>query len=89
VLSSGESGGRWIGPVSRILAAIALSPFVSQRLVPFLAKRSGEDLQLVRELIEAGKVSPALDRTYLPSEVPDAIRHLEAGHAQGKVVITV
>jgi NADPH:quinone reductase-like Zn-dependent oxidoreductase len=89
VLSSGESNGRWIGPVSRILAGIALSPFVSQRLAPFVAKRSGEDLQLVMELIESGEVSPVLDRSYALSEVPDAIRHLEAGHARGKVVVTV
>jgi NADPH:quinone reductase-like Zn-dependent oxidoreductase len=89
VLSSGESNGRWIGPVSRILAGIALSPFVSQRLAPFVAKRSGEDLQLVMELIESGEVSPVLDRRYALSEVPDAIRHLEAGHARGKVVVTV
>jgi NADPH:quinone reductase-like Zn-dependent oxidoreductase len=89
VLSSGESNGRWIGPVSRILAGIALSPFVSQRLVPFVAKRSGEDLQLVMGLIESGEVSPVLDRSYALSEVPEAIRHLEVGHARGKVVVTV
>jgi NADPH:quinone reductase-like Zn-dependent oxidoreductase len=89
LLSSGESGGRWIGPVSRIAKALVLSPFVGQRLVPFLAKRSGEDLELVRELVETGRVSPVLDRTYSLSEVPEAIRYLEDGHARGKVAITV
>jgi NADPH:quinone reductase-like Zn-dependent oxidoreductase len=89
LLSSGESSGRWIGPVSRIAKAAVLSPFVGQRLVPFIAKRSGEDLQLMRELIESGKVSPVIDRTYSLGEVPEAIRYLEAGHAKGKVVITV
>jgi NADPH:quinone reductase-like Zn-dependent oxidoreductase len=89
LLSSGESGGRWIGPVSRIVKALALSPFVGQRLVPFLAKPSGEDLQLMRELIESGEVSPVIDRTYALGEVPEAIRYLESGHARGKVVIAV
>jgi NADPH:quinone reductase-like Zn-dependent oxidoreductase len=89
LLSSGESSGRWIGPVSRIIKAAALSPFVGQRLAPFLAKRSREDLQVLKELIESGEVSPVIDRTYSLGEVPEAIRYLEQGHARGKVVITV
>jgi NADPH:quinone reductase-like Zn-dependent oxidoreductase len=89
LLSSGESRGRWFGPVARIIKAVALSPFVSQRLSPFEAKRSSADLQVVKELIEAGTVTPVIDRTYSLSEVPDAIRYLEAGHARGKIVITV
>jgi NADPH:quinone reductase-like Zn-dependent oxidoreductase len=89
VLSSGESDGRWIGPIDRIMKAVVLSPFVSQRLGTFEAKRSKEDLQVLKELIEAGKVSPVIDRTYPLSEVPEAIRYLEEGHARGKVVITL
>jgi NADPH:quinone reductase-like Zn-dependent oxidoreductase len=89
ILSSGESDGRWIGPLDRIIKAVALSPFVSQRLGAFEAKRSKEDLQVLKELIESGKVSPVIDRTYPLSETPEAIRYLEAGHARGKVVITV
>jgi NADPH:quinone reductase-like Zn-dependent oxidoreductase len=89
LLSSGESGGRWIGPMDRIIKAVVLSPFVSQRLGPFEAKPSKEDLQVLKELIEAGKVSPVIDRTYPLSETPEAIRYLEEGHARGKVVITV
>ena len=89
LLSSGESRARWFGPVARIIKAVALSPFVSQRLSPFEAKRSSADLQVVKELIEAGTVTPVIDRTYSLSEVPDAIRYLEAGHARGKIVITV
>ena len=88
LLSSGESSGRWIGPIGRIIKALVLSPFVSQRLAPFEAKRSREDLQILKELIEAGKVTPVIDRTYSLSEVPEAIRHLEEGHARGKIVIT-
>jgi len=89
LLSSGESDGRWIGPIDRIVKAVVLSPFVSQRLVSFEAKRSGEDLRVLKELIEAGKVSPVIDRTYSLGETPEAIRYLEEGHARGNVVITV
>ena len=89
LLSSGESDGRLIGPVDRIIKALLLAPFVRQRLVPFEAKRSGDDLRVVKELIEAGTVTPVIDRTYPLSDVPEAIRYLEEGHARGKVVITL
>ena len=89
VLSSGDSDGRWIGPVDRLVKAVVLSPFVSQKLGSFLAKANKEDLQFLKELIEAGDVTPVIDRTYALSETPEAIRYLEEGHARGKVVITV
>ena len=89
VLSSGESSGHIIGPVGRIVKAAVLSPFVSQKLGTFLMKPTADDLQFLRELIEAGKVTPVIDRTYPLSEVPEAIRYLEEGHARGKVVVTV
>jgi NADPH:quinone reductase-like Zn-dependent oxidoreductase len=89
LLSSGESRGRLIGPVGRMIKAAVLSPFVSQKLGAFLAKPNQDDLQFLKELIEAGKVKPVIDRTYPLSEAPDAIRYLEEGHARGKVVITV
>jgi NADPH:quinone reductase-like Zn-dependent oxidoreductase len=89
VLSSGDSDGRWIGPVDRLVKAAVLSPFVSQKLGSFLAKANQEDLQFLKELIEAGKLMPVIDRTYPLSEVPEAIRYLEEGHARGKVVIAV
>jgi NADPH:quinone reductase-like Zn-dependent oxidoreductase len=88
VLSSGESDGRWIGPMSRMIKAFVLSPFVGQKLGAFLAKPTQEDLQFLKELVEAGKVKPVIDRTYPLSEAHDAIRYLEEGHARGKVVIT-
>jgi NADPH:quinone reductase-like Zn-dependent oxidoreductase len=88
-LSSGDSDGRWIGPIDRMVKAILLSPFVGQRLGAFLAKPSRDDLALLRELIEAGTVTPVIDRTYPLREVPEAIRYLETGRARGKVVITV
>jgi NADPH:quinone reductase-like Zn-dependent oxidoreductase len=89
VLSSGESSDRWIGPIGRMVKAAVLSPFVSQKLGSFLAKPNTDDLQFLKQLIEAGKVKPVIDRTYSLNEAPDAIRYLEEGHARGKVVITV
>jgi NADPH:quinone reductase-like Zn-dependent oxidoreductase len=89
VLSSGESDGRWLGPVDRMIKAVVLSPFVSQKLGSFLAKPNKDDLQFLKELIEAGTVKPVIDRTYPLGEAPEAIRYLEEGHARGKVVISV
>ena len=89
VLSSGESDGHWIGAVARILKANVLSPFVSQKMTSFTVKPNREDLQFLQQLIEAGKLTPMIDRTYPLSGVPEAIRYLEEGHARGKVVITV
>jgi NADPH:quinone reductase-like Zn-dependent oxidoreductase len=66
-----------------------LSPFVSQKLGTFVNKENHEDMLVLKELIESGKVTPVIDRTYPLSEVPEAIRYLEGGHARGKVVITV
>jgi NADPH:quinone reductase-like Zn-dependent oxidoreductase len=68
---------------------LVLSRFVSQTFVMFVAKLSKEDLNTLRELMEAGKLTPVIDRRYTLSEVPQAIRYLEEGHARGKVVITV
>jgi NADPH:quinone reductase-like Zn-dependent oxidoreductase len=79
--------GRWLGPVARMLKALVLSRLVAQNLVPFIAKSSKEDLTLIQELMEAGKVTPVIDRCCPLSGVPAAIRYVEEGHAQGKVVI--
>ncbi len=81
--------GRWIGPLARVLKTLVLSPFVSWNLVTFLARIRSEDLTIMRELMEAGKVTPVIDKRYRLSEVPEAIRYLEEGHARGKVVITL
>lgn len=62
-----------------------LSPFVRQKLRPLLATGRKEDLQFLKELVEAGKVTPVIDSTYQLSEVPEAVRYLEEGHARGKV----
>ena len=85
----GAASGRVIGPVLLLLRALAVSPFVGQRLLPLVAKHSKDDLVVLSELIEAGKVVPVVDRTYPLREAPEAFRYVEAGHARGKVVVTV
>jgi NADPH:quinone reductase-like Zn-dependent oxidoreductase len=89
VITGGEGGGRWLGGTDRQLRAMMLSPFVSQKLGTFINKESYEYLIILKELIESGKITPVIDRTYPLGEVPEAIRYLEEGHARGKVVITV
>jgi NADPH:quinone reductase-like Zn-dependent oxidoreductase len=89
VLSSGDSDGRWIGPVDRIIKAVVLSPFVSQTLASLDTKRSKKDLAYLKDLIEAGKLTSVIDQTHSLNEVPEAIHYVEQGHARGKVVITV
>jgi NADPH:quinone reductase-like Zn-dependent oxidoreductase len=89
VLVGGPGRGRWLGPLTGMLKAVVLSWFVSQKLLPFLAHFSKDDLIVIRELLEAGKLAPVIDRSYPLSDVPGAIRYLEEGHARGKVVITM
>jgi len=89
VIIGGEEGGRWFGGVDRQLRALMLSPFVRQKLKAPIYMTRKEDLQALKELVEAGKVTPVIHKTFPLSEVPEAIRHLEEGHARGKIVITV
>jgi NADPH:quinone reductase-like Zn-dependent oxidoreductase len=85
----GPGQGRWLGPATRSVKAFLLSPFVSQKLLFFLAKPGKDELAELSDLLTAGKVTPVIDRTYPLGETPEAIRYLEQGHARGKVVITV
>jgi NADPH:quinone reductase-like Zn-dependent oxidoreductase len=85
-LSSGE--GRFAG-IDRVVRALVSSPLVRQRLRPFLTKETTEDLVALAVFVEAGTVTPVIDRTYPLSDVPEAIAYLEEGHARGKVVITL
>ena len=85
----GGSGHRWVGSLGRFFKLMLIAPFVSQ-LHPFRgAKDPGDRLVVLKELIEAGKITPVIDRTFPLSEVPEAIRYLESGQVHGKVVITV
>jgi NADPH:quinone reductase-like Zn-dependent oxidoreductase len=89
VIAGGETGGRWLGGTDRQIRALVLSRFVSQRLGTFISRENHEDLMVLKELIEAGRLTPAIERSYRLSEVPEAIRHLEQGRARGKLVITM
>src|SRR5919112_2858220 len=89
VIVGGEGGGRCLGGLQRQLWATMLSPFVSQKLGTFVSTPNHEDLLVLKELIESGKVTPVIDRTYPLAEVTEAMRYLEGGHAKGKVLITV
>ena len=72
-----------------MLKMLVLSPFVSQKLVVWVAKQRQEDLLTLKRLLEAGEITPVIDRTYSLSEAPEAMRYLDEGHARGKLVITV
>jgi NADPH:quinone reductase-like Zn-dependent oxidoreductase len=89
-VGAGGPSDRWmIGPIARLIKSLVLSGLGSQKLGGFLAKGNQEDLTILRELVQSGKVTPVIDRRYRLSEVPEAIRYLEEGHARGKVVITL
>ena len=76
-----------IGILIGLIKVIVLSQFVSQDLVSFMARRSKEDLTIMHELMKTGKVVPVIDRRYSLSEVAEAIRYMETGHARGKLVV--
>jgi NADPH:quinone reductase-like Zn-dependent oxidoreductase len=85
----GPNDNRWIGPFGRLIQTMLLSPFVSQKMGMMMAELKKSDLAILGDLMQNGKVKPVIDRTYKLSELPEAIRYLEEGHARGKVVITV
>ncbi len=89
VLVGGETDGRWIGGIDRQVRAQLLSLLVRQTLGTFVARENGKDLLALRDLVDAGKIKPVIDRTYPLHEAPAAIRYLVGGRARGKVVITV
>jgi NADPH:quinone reductase-like Zn-dependent oxidoreductase len=78
-----------IGVMGRPLKALLLSPFVSQEMRMMMANVDNKDLTMLGDLMQSGKVTPVIDRTYPLSQIADAIRYLEQGHARGKVVLTV
>lgn len=88
VIAGGEDAGRWTG-MGRQVRAMALSPFVHQRLTSLLSRQRQADLEHLAQLIETGKVTPVIGKTYPLHQAPDAMRDLEAGRARGKLVITV
>ena len=89
VLVGGQMGGRVLGPLGHVVKSKLAAMFGSRKAVFFVAKFNSADMQVLRELLEAGKVTPVIDRRYPLSEVADAFRYLGEGHAQGKVVMTI
>ncbi|CAN7341419.1 NAD(P)-dependent alcohol dehydrogenase [Terrabacter sp. LjRoot27] len=82
-------GGRWLGPLGRIVTARVLSGFTRQRLRPFTSVGKRQDLLTLADLLATGQVTPVIDRTYPLDEAADALRYVGAGHTRGKVVITL
>jgi NADPH:quinone reductase-like Zn-dependent oxidoreductase len=89
VIAGSLDKGRWLGPLTGSIDAWFYAQFVSQKVIFLFANLNPEDLYALRDLMQAGKITPVIDRRYALSEVPEAIRYLEQGHARGKVVIKV
>jgi NADPH:quinone reductase-like Zn-dependent oxidoreductase len=89
VIVGGDGGGSWTGGFGRqMLRAPLMSLFSSRRLIPLTAKRNIADLEELRILIEDGKITPVVGRTFGLPEAADALRYLEQGHPAGKVIVT-
>ena len=85
-------GGKYLpvgGPPSRGISLMLLEPFTRGKLVTFVARVNADDLNVIREMIEAGAVTPIIDRTYKLEETAEAVRYVAAGHTRGKVVIAI
>jgi NADPH:quinone reductase-like Zn-dependent oxidoreductase len=88
ILNSG-TGASGLGLMVRLIKPLVLSPFSRQKLRRYLSSPDHQDLTVLKELVESGKLKPVIGKTYPLAEVPAALRHIEGGHARGKVVITV
>jgi NADPH:quinone reductase-like Zn-dependent oxidoreductase len=89
VIVGGEGGDRWIGGFQRQIFAPLRSLFTEQRLLGLVSKERQRDLLTLKDLIEEGKLTPVIDKTYALGEAARAVRYVEKGHARGKVVLTV
>jgi NADPH:quinone reductase-like Zn-dependent oxidoreductase len=85
----GGGGGPWLNGLGRSIRGLMWSPFMSQSMRFFVSFPNNEDLVVLKELVESGKVTPVIERTYPLSETPEALAYVEEGHTQGKTVITV
>ncbi|MGR6914984.1 NAD(P)-dependent alcohol dehydrogenase [[Actinomadura] parvosata] len=88
-LSNSGGGGRWVGVMGRVIRLNLTNLFVRHTLPTFVTRENAADLAALRELIEAGEVTPVVERVFPLAEVPEAIAHVERGHAKGKVVIAL
>jgi NADPH:quinone reductase-like Zn-dependent oxidoreductase len=89
VIVGGETSGKWLGGTDRQVRAMVLSAFVGQKLGTFVAAVTQADLLVLARLAEEGRLTPAVDRSFSLAEAPKAIRHVEEGHARGKVVVLI
>ena len=89
IMVGAPNDARWIGLLARLIGALIVSWFVSQKMVFFIAKVNKEDLTTLGNLLATGKLASVIDRRFSLSEVPDALRYLEEGHVRGKVAITL
>jgi NADPH:quinone reductase-like Zn-dependent oxidoreductase len=89
VMVGGPSDNSWLGPLTTSVKAYLVAPFVSQKLIFILAQTDKDDLDVLRNLMQAGKLTPVIDRRYKLAETAQAISYLEQGHAKGKVIIAV
>jgi NADPH:quinone reductase-like Zn-dependent oxidoreductase len=85
----GPNDGKWVGPMARPLKAKLMSPFISQKMSMMMARSNKDDLTILADLMQSGKVTPVIDRIYPLSEIREAVRYVETGRARGKVIITV
>jgi NADPH:quinone reductase-like Zn-dependent oxidoreductase len=88
VLVGGPKTGRWFGPLTRLVRALFVFRFTSRNVAPLLARETNEDLRVLRDLLESGAVTSVVGRTYDLADTADALRHLQTGHARGKIIIT-
>ncbi|BAS14094.1 reticulon-4-interacting protein 1, mitochondrial [Arthrobacter sp. Hiyo8] len=89
VITGGEEGGSWTGSIDRQFRALALSPFIGQRLTMVMGTQDVADLEYLAGLIDAGTLTPTVDRSYPLEQVPDAMRYFDAGKVRGKIAITI
>jgi NADPH:quinone reductase-like Zn-dependent oxidoreductase len=89
VMVGGPSDGAWLGPLSAAVKAMLVAPFVKQKLVFILAQLNHQDLEVLRAMMEAGQLTPVIDRRYPLAQTREALDYLLQGHARGKVVVTV
>jgi NADPH:quinone reductase-like Zn-dependent oxidoreductase len=89
VMVGGPSDNSWLGPLTTSAKAYFVSPFVSQKLIFILADANKDDLNVLRDLMQAGKLTPVIDRRYKLAETAQALGYLEQGHAKGKIIIAV
>ena len=88
ILNSG-TGARGLRMLVRLVKPLVVSPFARQKLRRYLSRPNHRDLLVLKDLVESGKVTPVIERTYPLPETPAALRHIEAGHTRGKVVVTL